>query len=84
MNHLNEEQLVLYHYGEESGAPDAAGHLEACGACRQAYASLERLLRAADDLPAPEPAEDFGARIWRRIAPRLAARRTFAAAPVWR
>ncbi|MGD0666696.1 MAG: hypothetical protein ABSB23_03985 [Bryobacteraceae bacterium] len=84
MNHLNEEQLVLHYYGEESGAPDAAGHLEACGACRQAYASLERLLRAADDLPAPEPAEDFGARIWQRIAPRLAARRTFAAAPVWR
>ena len=25
MNHLNEEQLVLYFYGEETGVPDAAG-----------------------------------------------------------
>ncbi len=34
MNHLNEEQLVLYYYGEQKGLPDAAGHLEACGTCR--------------------------------------------------
>lgn len=79
MNHLNEEQLVLYYYGEESGEPDAAGHLESCDACRQAYASLGRVLRAADLLQVPQPAEDFGARVWERIAPRLPARR----APVW-
>ena len=30
------------------------------------------------------PAEDFGARTWERIAPRLAARRAVFAAPVWR
>jgi hypothetical protein len=83
MNHLSEEQLVLYYYGEESGVPDAAAHLEDCGECRQAYASLERVLDAAGQLPAPEPAEDFGARMWDRIAPRLPARRVFAMAPVW-
>ncbi|HEY9142307.1 MAG TPA: hypothetical protein VIN93_15515 [Bryobacteraceae bacterium] len=83
MNHLNEEQLVLYYYGEESGVPDAAGHLKSCGACREAYASLERVLDAADGLPVPQPAEDFGARIWERVAPRLHARRALVA-PVWR
>ena len=84
MNHLNEDQLILYYYGEESGAPEMAGHLEACGACRQAYASLERVLRTADGLAAPEPAEGFEARIWERIAPGLPARRVWQAAPVWR
>jgi hypothetical protein len=84
MNHLNEEQLVLYYYGEENGVPDVAGHLESCETCRQAYVSLERVLDAADELTLPEPAEDFGARTWERIAPRLAARRAVFAAPVWR
>jgi len=84
MNHLNEEQLVLYYYGEETGAPDAAGHLETCGACLQAYASLERVLRAAEGFTVPQPAEDFDARIWQRIAPRLPVRLAFRPAPVWR
>lgn len=84
MNHLNEEQLVLYYYGEENGAPDAAGHLETCGACRQAFASLERVLHTADGFTAPQPSEDFGARIWERVSTRLPPRRAFVAAPVWR
>jgi hypothetical protein len=84
MNHLNEEQLVLHYYGEENGVPGAAAHLESCGVCREAYASLERVLDAADSFSAPQPAEDFGSRIWERIAPRLPARRAFVAAPVWR
>jgi hypothetical protein len=87
MNHLNEEQLVLYYYDEENGAPDAAGHLESCETCRLAYASLERVLEAAaDGLPVPEPAEDFGERIWKRLGQRLPARRAIVRmpAPVWR
>jgi hypothetical protein len=83
MNHLNEEQLVLYFYGEETGVPDAAGHLETCSACSQVYSSIKRVLHAADSFAAPQPAEDFDARIWERIAPRLPARHTFLTAPVW-
>jgi len=83
MNHLNEEQLVLYYYDEENGSPDAAGHLEACETCREAYASLGRVLNAAGGLPVPQPAEDFGARMWERIAPRLP-ERPAPVAPVWR
>ena len=84
MNHLNEEQLVLYYYGEEGVATDAAGHLETCGACRQAYTSLERVLHTADGFSVPEPAEDFGVQIWERVAPRLPVRPVFTMAPVWR
>jgi hypothetical protein len=83
MSHLSEEQLVLYYYREESGAAEAAEHLESCGACRQAFASLERVLDAAGCLTVPEPAEDFGARVWERLAPRLPARRFPVVAPVW-
>jgi len=84
MNHLNEEQLVLYYYGEEGVAPDAAEHLETCGACREAFAALERVLRTADGFSVPQPAEDFGAQVWERVAPRLAGRRVVTMAPVWR
>jgi len=84
MNHWNEEQLILYYYGEDDAAPDAAAHLQDCGECRQAYRSLERVLEAAGQLPAPEPAEDFDERLWARIESRLPARRGgFTMAPVW-
>jgi len=83
MNHLSEEQLVLYYYGEECGDTDAAAHLETCAACREALDSLERVLHIADRLPAPEPTEDFAAQVWDRIAPRLPQRRFRTPAPVW-
>ena len=38
MNHLNEEQLVLYYYGERSAK--AEEHLGACESCRAAYQTL--------------------------------------------
>ncbi len=42
------------------------------------------MLNAFDGLPVPQPAEDFDARLWERLAPRLPVRRALVAAPVWR
>ena len=76
MNHLSEEQLILYYYGEpgETGADDAAGdtlgserHLEECGECRALYASLQRVLNVVDTLPVPERSAEYGAEVWQRI-----------------
>jgi len=75
MNHLSEEQLILHYYGEEDDGPEASQHLEECEACREFYASLQRVLNVVDALPAPDPGPEYGARVWRRIERQLPARR---------
>lgn len=74
MNHLNEEQLVLYHYGETLDRDDAAEHLEVCESCRANYQALRRVLAAVDTMPVPERSEGYGAEVWRELRPRLADR----------
>lgn len=75
-NHLNEEQLILYHYGEEEyrerGVRRAADeHLERCAECRANYERLEQLLAAVNALPVPDRGEEYGGEVWRRLRPRL-------------
>ena len=76
MNHLNEEQLVLFHYGEEGYREpvkrrDVAEHLARCADCRSQYESLQRVLAAVDAVPVPERAEGYGSEVWARLRPRL-------------
>ena len=71
MNHLTEEQLVLYYYGEGDGAPAVRGHLDACEACRTEYAGLQRVLNVLDSAPVPERDADYGSQVWRRLQPSL-------------
>jgi hypothetical protein len=73
--HLTEEQLVLRYYGEEGDTLAAEQHLEECGECRHTYASLQRVLNVVDSLPIPERGADYGGQVWRRIEPRIPARR---------
>jgi hypothetical protein len=85
MNHLNEDELILYYYGETGETEDASRHIQECGECRAAYGALLRVLNLLDGVPVPEPAADYGARVWQRIEGRLGVRRRFwqARAP-WR
>ena len=71
MNHLTEEQFVLYYYGEGDGSPAVRAHLDACEACRAEYASLQRVLNVVDSAPVPERDADYGAQVWRRLQPSL-------------
>jgi hypothetical protein len=76
MNHLNEEQLVLHYYGEDSSSEGisalaAEQHLDACETCRDAYGSLQRVLNVVDSLPVPGRSPDYGAEVWRAIEHRL-------------
>jgi anti-sigma factor RsiW len=76
MTHLNEEQLILYHYGEEAYRKPAerravAEHLAACDDCRISYESLQRVLAAVEALPVPERAEGYGREVWAQLRPRL-------------
>lgn len=69
--HLSEEQLVWYRYGEAKDAAAIGKHLAACATCRAAYQSLERLLAAVDQMPAPDPGENYAAAVWERLEPCL-------------
>jgi len=71
MDHLTEEQFVLYYYGEGDGSAGVREHLDACEACRGEYANLQRVLNIVDAAPVPERAANYGAQVWRKLEPRF-------------
>jgi hypothetical protein len=71
MNHLTEEQFVLYYYGEGDESPAVRAHLDGCEACRAEYASLQRVLNVVDSAPVPERDATYGALVWHRLQPSL-------------
>ena len=71
MNHLNEEQLILHHYGEAQDRHEVTEHLGACESCRANYQALQRVLAAVDTMPVPERAESYGAEVWRQLRPQI-------------
>src|SRR5258708_6859152 len=80
MKHLNEEQLVLYYYGE---AGEIAGdikevedHLGDCESCRDSYHALQRVLNSVDSLAVPERGPDYEARVWKALERQLPRRRS--------
>jgi hypothetical protein len=92
MNHLNEEQLVLYYYGEETEGRKSTGelsqgveqHLGACEECRAAYHTLQRVLNSVDSFPVPERSEDYETRVWKSIESHIGKKRTFGSWFSWR
>jgi hypothetical protein len=88
MNHLTEEELILYYYGED-GAGDArqatAGqHLAECDDCRHKYGSLQRVLNVLDGVPTPELSPEYGGEVWRHIEHRLPRRLAWLPSFSWR
>jgi hypothetical protein len=75
MNHPTEEQLILHYYGEEGDALGVEQHLDACEACRDLYASVQRVLNVVDSLPVPARGAEYGAQVWQRLESRLPVRR---------
>ncbi|MFB3855606.1 MAG: anti-sigma factor [Vicinamibacterales bacterium] len=71
MNHVTEEDLVLYNYGEHDGAAELEAHIEACADCRREFNGLRRILAAVDAARVPEPPEGFERRVWARLQPKL-------------
>lgn len=74
--HLTDDDLVLHYYGEmdEAAEARACAHLDACEACRESLARLQRVMSAIDAAPVPEPDAWFEQRTWARLQPALAAR----------
>lgn len=75
--HLDDDDLVLYYYGEPDAPDRAAEHLETCGDCRLRYARLQRVMAVVDTLPAPALSEGFERTVWARLEPELSPRRPF-------
>jgi hypothetical protein len=71
MEHLSEEQLILYRYGEAEDRKKIERHLDTCERCRAEREALELVLRAADSMALPERAESYGAEVWQRLKPGL-------------
>ena len=71
MNHLTDEQFVLYYYGEGDGSPAVRAHLDSCEACRAEYANLLRVLNVVDSAPVPERDANYGVQVWNRLQPAL-------------
>ncbi len=74
MQDLHDDELILYYYGEARDADGVRRRLEASPAAAERYAELCRVLELVESQPVPEPWDDYGARVWRRLEPRLAER----------
>ena len=76
MKHPSEDQLVLYYYGED--APESrkatAEHLAACESCQASYAAFRQVLATVKSVPVREPPENYEARVWEQLRPRLPVR----------
>ena len=59
MNHLDDDALVLMHYGD--GPAEAAAHVAACSTCRARLADLTAQLRSVEASAVPERPADYRA-----------------------
>ena len=75
MKHPKEEELIAYHDGEPAGRETIAAHLADCPECEVELARIDAVLAALNTIPVPEPADDYGQRVWQQISPRLPQRR---------
>src|SRR5882762_6399288 len=71
MKHRTEEELIGYRGGEAKERVSIAAHLKECAECRAELARIEAVFEALHAMPIPDPGEDYGERVWQRIAPRL-------------
>ena len=54
MNHISEDQLVLFYYGESAEAVAIENHLSGCESCRSELRSLQLVLNTLDSASVPE------------------------------
>jgi hypothetical protein len=74
MNHIGEEQLVLFYYGESAESAAIEGHFGECEACRDEFRALQRVLNTVDSAPVPERGSKYGSQVWQRIEKRIGRR----------
>ena len=71
--HLNQEDLILHHYGEGSDVAAAEDHLGGCPACAAALGELRRVLALVPADTAPDRDVDYGGRVFEEVKGRFGA-----------
>ena len=71
MKHPDENQLILYHYGEPVERAWIESHLAACELCQAERTRLDLALNAVSSAPLPERPENYGQEVWQRLRPLL-------------
>jgi hypothetical protein len=88
MMHLTEEEMMEQVYGESANRAALQRHLEACGACAEAFTELKSDLAGVARLEAPPRDAHYGERVWASIAPSLpvygAEKRRWWASGLWK
>ncbi len=74
MRQPTDEDLILHYYGEARDPRGVAAALAESPDVRARFAAIRELLDDLSELPVPERGADYGAAVWRRLAPRLAPR----------
>jgi hypothetical protein len=74
MSHPSEDDLILLYYGEGGVSPAVEAHLASCPGCAQAFDALRADLSSLTEDPVPARGDDYGARVWRTVQPRLGSR----------
>jgi len=67
MNHLTEEQLIEYYYGESPQSARIDHHLRECIACSEAYAAVRGDLAAFEPITVPARGALYGEQVWQSI-----------------
>jgi hypothetical protein len=70
--HFTQDEFILAYYGEPDARRD---HLDTCEECRAELAKLANVLDQVTPVEAPEPADDYEARVWDRMSWRLRSER---------
>jgi len=69
--HLNDEQMILYYYGESVEESFVEDHLASCDSCRSEYQKLQRTLALVTAEPVPQRSADYGSQVWSRLQSQL-------------
>ena len=71
--HLSEEQLLDHRYGDTANDATAIEkHLHDCEKCSASFEALQGVLAMVEAMPVADPGPHFEARVWNKIAPKLA------------
>jgi hypothetical protein len=75
MKTLEDDDLILYLYGESQDPEAVRRQLESSAELRARCETLRLVLATVDAAAVPERGESYGAEVWKRLAPRLAGER---------